>query len=498
MNSTVKTVSFSGLFANDVLVQVHISTGLPSITIVGLASKSVAESKERVRAALSNMGLALPPKRISVNLSPAGMIKEGAHFDLLIALAIMIAMGALPQEYLDETIILGELSLDGSILSVSGVLLAAMSASEKDMCLICPESNGAEAVWANELKIIAAPTLHALCNHLRGILPLNYLVAKLSEPEKQKSDMADIKGQETAKRALEIAAVGGHNLLMIGPPGAGKSMLAERMKSILPELSAAEALSITMIHSINGTLPEQGLISNRPFRDPHHSASMASLIGGGQKSKPGEVSLAHNGVLFLDELPEFQRSALDSLRQPLETGEVVIARANQTIRYPASFQLIAAINPCRCGFLSDPNRACSRAPDCAVQYQNRISGPMLDRFDMIIFLGSLSASELLSLETGETSAQIRTRVKNARAQQSSKHRKQAQLNAKLSADFDFELTDEANELLHKSIDKFALTARGFHNILRVATSIQNLENKDVLYPHHLAEALSYRIQSIRT
>ena len=222
---------------------------------------------------------------------------------------------------------------------------------------------------------------------------------------------------------MKIAAVGGHNLLMIGLPGAGKSMLAERMKSILPELSAAEALSITMIHSINGTLPEQGLISNRPFRDPHHSASMASLIGGGQKSKPGEVSLAHNGVLFLDELPEFQRSALDSLRQPLETGEVVIARANQTIRYPASFQLIAAMKPCRCGFLSDPNRACSRAPDCAVQYQNRISGPTLDRFDMIIFLGSLSASEFLSLEIVETSALICTRSKNAHAQQSFKHRK---------------------------------------------------------------------------
>ena len=495
MNATIQTVSFNGLFANDVVVQVHISTGLPSVTIVGLASKSVAESKERVRAALSNIGLSFPAKRISVNLSPAGMLKEGAHYDLPIALAIMVAMGALPQDYFDDVIILGELSLDGSILSVPGVLLAAIAASDKDLSLICPESNGSEAVWAGDLKVIAPPNLLALCNHLRGLQPIAYPVAKLSKPESQKIDMSDIKGQETAKRALEIAAVGAHNVLMIGPPGAGKSMLAARMKNILPELSAKEALTITMIHSINGTLPDQGLVSNRPFRDPHHSASMAALVGGGHKSKPGEVSLAHNGVLFLDELPEFQRNVLDSLRQPLETGEIVISRANQTIRYPASFQLIAAMNPCRCGYLSDPLRACSRAPDCAVQYQNRISGPLLDRFDMIIFLGTLSASELLSSERSETSEKIRNRVKNEREDAYIDPSENQILNAKLPADFNFQLTPSAAELLRDSIDKFSLTARGFHKILRVATSIKNLEKKAEIHPHHLAEALSYRIQS---
>ena len=492
MKSILQKVAFNGISTTNVSVQVHLAAGLPSITIVGLAAKSVTESKERVRAALSSLGLSLPPKRISVNLSPADIIKEGAHFDLPIALAIMVAMGAFDQDLIDDALVLGELSLDGSILSVSGVLPAAIAASAQGLSLICPEVNGREAAWAGDLKIIAAPNLPALCNHLRGNQPLVCPTATVSKPSISYPDMADIKGQETARRALEIAAVGGHNLLMIGPPGAGKSMLAARLPSILPELSASEALEVTMIHSITGELPSDGIVTLRPFRDPHHSASMAALIGGGHRSTPGELSLAHRGILFMDELPEFQRNALDSLRQPLETGEVVIARANQTVRYPASIQLVAAMNPCRCGYLTDPIRACKRAPICASDYQNRLSGPMLDRFDMTLFLGNLTADQMLSKERAESSDAIKTRVIKARSRSAAHTDNPGQTNAKLSANFEFKLTDEAESLLRESIEKFSITARGYHKVLRVARSIRDLDEKEVIKPHHLAEALTFR------
>ena len=344
MQSFVSTVAYRGIETLDVSVQVHMSNGLPAMAIVGLADKAVAESKERVRAALSSLGLALPAKRIAVNLSPADLLKEGAHFDLPIAMGLLTAMGVLPSDSLSEHIILGELALDGSIRRVAGILPAALHAKGSAKALICPAENGAEAAWAGDLTILASQNLTELINHLRGNQLLAAPVARAEPPPENGPDLADLKGQETARRALEIAAAGGHNLLMIGPPGAGKSMLAARLPSLLPPLTASEALEATMIHSVAGALPASGLIQQRPFRDPHHSASMASLVGGGQKAWPGEVSLAHRGVLFLDELAEFSRPALDSLRQPLETGDIVIARANHHVRYPARFQLVAAMN----------------------------------------------------------------------------------------------------------------------------------------------------------
>ena len=407
MQANLYKVAFRGIETLSVSVQVHMASGLPSMQIVGLADKAVTESRERVRAALSSMGLALPPKRIAVNLSARDVAKEGAHFDLPIALAILVAMGALPTDLTEDALVMGELSLDGSILPVAGVLPAAIAAAAENLRLICPAANGPEAVWAEGREIVAAPSLPALVNHLRGHQLLPAPVQKPVSQTRRVRDMAELKGQETARRALEIVAAGGHNLLMIGPPGAGKSMLAARLPGLPPPLTAEESLEVTMVHSLVGEVPpDEGLVTQRPFREPHHSASMAALVGGGQKARPGEISLSHRGVLFLDELAEFARPALDSLRQPMETGEVVIARANNHIRYPAQFQLIAAMNPCRCGYLSDPARACSRAPDCGRNYMSRVSGPMLDRFDIILDIEELSADQLLDNSSVEASAPI--------------------------------------------------------------------------------------------
>ncbi len=346
MHALVQTIAFRGIDTIPVDVQVHIANGLPTIAIVGLADKAVAESRERVRAALSSIGLALPPKRIAVNLAPADVVKEGAHFDLPIALGLLIAMGVVSPDAIADRVVLGELALDGSIQQVSGVLPAALAAAASGQHLICPAACGPEAAWASGLDIIAAPDLVSLLNHLKGVQILSPLEPKYLSVDRNYPDMSDLKGQDTARRVLEIAAAGGHNLLMIGPPGAGKSMLAARLGGLLPALSAAEALQVTMLHSVAGQLGDGGLIRTRPFREPHHSASMAALVGGGPWAKPGEISLAHNGVLFLDELAEFARPVLDSLRQPLETGKVVVARANHNVTYPARFQLVAAMNPC--------------------------------------------------------------------------------------------------------------------------------------------------------
>ena len=364
MHASIRTVAFRGIDTIPVDVQVHVANGLPSMAIVGLADKAVAESKERVRAALASIGLALPPKRIAINLAPADVVKEGAHFDLPIALGLLVAIGSIPRDAVDGHMVLGELSLHGAIEPVSGVLPAAMAAVAAGCDLICPAGCGPEAAWASELSIIAAPDLMALLNHLRGVQHLPPPVAELLPPAGEAPDLADLRGQEIARRVLEIAAAGRHNLLMIGPPGAGKSMLAARLPGLLPPLSPREALDVTMLHSIAGQLPAGGLVQSRPFRDPHHSASMAALVGGGARARPGEISLAHGGVLFLDELAEFAKPVLDALRQPLETGQVVVARANHHVTYLARFQLIAAMNPCRCGYLGDPARACTRAPDC--------------------------------------------------------------------------------------------------------------------------------------
>src|SRR3569623_2389243 len=394
MAATVATVAYLGLAARSVAVQDQLSAGMPRITIVGLADKAVAESRERVHAALSAIGLALPPKRITVNLSPADLPKEGSHFDLPIALCLLAAIGATDAEALSHYVAGGELCLDGRIAPSPGVLLAALHASSLEKGLICPASQGSDAALAGQLEVLAAPDLLALLSHLRGTALLAAPAAAEAETPDGGPDLAQVKGQEVAKRALEIAAAGGHNLLMSWPPGAGKSLLASCLPGILPPLQPAEALEVSMLASVAGELVGGKIRRRRPFRAPHHSASMPALVSGGLKVRPGGISLAHLGVLFLGALPEFQRPVLDSLRQPLETGSVSVARANTHVTFPARVQLIAAMNPCRCGHLGDPALACSRAPRCAADYQARVSGPLLDRIDLHVDVDPVSAGDL--------------------------------------------------------------------------------------------------------
>ena len=493
MHASINTVAFRGIDTIPVEVQVHLANGLPAMTIVGLADKAVAESKERVRAALASIGLALPPKRIAINLAPADVVKEGAHFDLPIALGLLVAIGSVPRDALDGTLVLGELSLHGGIEPVSGVLPAAMAAVAADLDLVCPGACGPEAAWASDLGIVAAPDLMSLLNHLRGQQHIQAPKPELLPPAHAAPDMADLKGQETARRVLEIAAAGAHNLLMVGPPGAGKSMLAARLPGLSPPLSPREALDVTMLHSVAGTLPAGGLIQTRPFRDPHHSASMAALVGGGARARPGEISLAHGGVLFLDELAEFTKPVLDALRQPLETGHVVVARANHHVTYPARFQLVAAMNPCRCGYLVDPSRACARAPECGRAYCARVSGPMLDRFDMIIEVPEVSGQLLLDKTSAEPTVAVARRVAMARDfAADSRPQQEDPARAEALDDPTAQLSDEARRLIELAIEKQSLSARGFHRVLRVARSIADLERHPQIERQHLAEALAYR------
>jgi magnesium chelatase family protein len=361
---------------------------------------------------------------------------------------------------------------------------------------LCPAENGSEAAWGGDIDILAANSLTELLNHLRGTQLLSPVNSGTQTPPPSGPDMADLRGQETARRAIEIAATGGHNLLMIGAPGAGKSMLAARLPDLLPPLSAREVLEVTVIHSIMGQAPKGGLCQKRPFREPHHSASMAALIGGRQKAMPGEISLAHNGVLFLDELAEFNRIAIDSLRQPTETGEIIIVRANNHIRYPTRFQLIAAMNPCRCGYLSDASRACSRAPDCARHYMSKVSGPMLDGFVIMIDVAELLPLELLSPSVAENSANIHSRIVAAREFGASRHNgEDSQVNARLSADQierHIDLPLDIKRLLEEAMTKQKLSARGFHKVIRAAQTIADLERSENFQHHHILEALSYR------
>ena len=394
MVAHVNTVAFQRIDVIDVDVQVQMSSGLPAFSIVGLPDKAVAESRERVRAALSAVGLSLPPKRITVNLAPASLIKEGSHFDLPIALGLLVDMDVVAADDLADYCALGELGLDGSIASVSGVLLAAINAAAGHRGLICPAASGGEATWAGDLDILAAPDLLSLINHLKGTQLLPQPAKSLAREPAVVAELSDIKGQEIAKRALEMAAAGGHNMLMIGPPGAGKSMLAARLAGILPPLDATETLEVSMIQSVAGSIAGGQLTGQRPFRDPHHSASLAALVSGGSRAKPGEVTLAHLGVLFLDELPEFARNALEALRQPLESGRITVSRANAHVTYPARVQLVAAMNPCRCGYLDDPVQGCGRAPKCGIEYQSKISGPLFDRIDLHVEVAAVEAADL--------------------------------------------------------------------------------------------------------
>ncbi|HVZ67970.1 MAG TPA: YifB family Mg chelatase-like AAA ATPase [Rhizomicrobium sp.] len=495
----IYTVAFQGIEAREVDVQVHIGSNANAnnnFNIVGLADKAVGESRERVRAALSAIGLAMPYQKVTVNLAPADLPKEGSHYDLPIALGLLAAMGVLPASEMARYTALGELSLDAQVTAVAGVLPAALAASEAGRGLICPASCGAEAAWAGDVEIIATPSLIALVNHVKGVQVLNPPSAKLANDAGGLPDLKDVKGQESAKRALEIAAAGGHNMLMIGPPGAGKSMLAARLPGLLPPLDAREALEVSMVQSLAGELRDGAISRRRPFRSPHHSASMAALIGGGLRVKPGEVSLAHLGVLFLDELPEFQRQVLDSLRQPIETGEAVIARANAHVRFPARFQLVAAMNPCRCGHLNDPAQSCGRVPKCGIDYQARISGPLLDRIDIAIEVNNVSAQDLSLPPPAEGSAEVAARVAKARSIQRARYENE---NVRTNAEIEGELLDRVAkpddrglQLLAAAAESMKLTARGYHRSLRVARTIADLEGADGVRRPHVAEALSYR------
>ena len=492
----VSTVAYLGLEARAVEVQCQLAPGMPRFAVVGLPDKAVGESRERVQAALAAMGLSLPPKRITINLSPADLPKEGSHYDLPIALALLAAMGVTDAEQLTDWIAVGELALDGRIVPSPGVLLAALHASEQEKGLICPAAQGAEACWASGIPVCAAPDLVSLLNHLKGTQRLPDPQPGEVETMAPGPDLRQVKGQESAKRALEIAAAGGHNLLMVGPPGAGKSLMAACLPGILPPLTPAEALEVSMVASVAGML-EGGQISRaRPFRAPHHSASMAALTGGGLRVRPGEVSMAHLGVLFLDELPEFQRAVLDSLRQPLESGKVDVARANAHVTFPARVQLVAAMNPCRCGHLGDPALACSRAPRCAADYQSKVSGPLLDRIDLHVEVDPVSAMDLALPPPQEGSAHVAARVAAARAIQSARlDGTPMRSNAELDGDaLDQHATpDEAGRaLLMQAAEAMRLSARGYTRILRTARSIADLEGSDAVRRVHVAEALSYR------
>ncbi len=493
------TVAFEGIEARMVEVQCALSPGVPSFSIVGLPSKAVSEARERVRAALTNLSIALPPKRITVNLSPADMPKEGSYFDLPIALALLSAIGAIPQDQIEDLVALGELSLDGGLVQVSGALPAALAASEAGRALMCPKASGPEAAWVGDTAVYAPATLGDAIAHLNGKRQL-----PVSEPGEVRAgpaqlDLIDVRGQERAKRALEIAAAGRHHLLLVGTPGSGKSMLAARLPGLLPDLSPAEALETSMVHSRAGLIDTGGISRRRPYRSPHHTASMAAIVGGGKGALPGEISLAHNGVLFMDELPEFPSNVLETLRQPIETGDVTVARANAHVKYPCRFMLIAAANPCKCGYLPDPARACARVPLCGEDYLGRISGPLMDRFDLRVEVPPVSYADLgADVPTGEASKDVALRVAAARDRQTARYADAPAIwvNADLSGDWLDAVAKpdaEGKEFLMLAAEKLGLSARGYHRILRVARTIADLADVEQVSRKQIAEAVAFRL-----
>lgn len=492
------TVAFQGVDARIVEVQCAVSPGMPAFSIVGLPDKAVSEARDRIRSALSSMAIALPSRRITVNLSPADLPKEGSHFDLPIALALLAALDIVPADAAEGTVALGELSLDGSLVAVLGALPAAMAAAESEQSLLCPRASGAEAAWVGATQVIAAESLGDVVRHFTGQSPiLPATPGEVGLPPLGR-DLRDVKGQERAKRAMEIAAAGRHHMIMIGTPGSGKSMLAARMPGLLPPLTATEALETSMIQSLCGLLDEGGISRARPFREPHHTASMAAIVGGGRTARPGEVSLAHNGVLFMDEFPEFSRTVLETLRQPIETGEVMVARVNAHVKYPCRFMLMAAANPCKCGYLTDPSRACARVPTCGEDYLGRISGPLMDRFDLRIEVPPVQFSDLDLPASGDCSATVAARVAAARAIQEARYAEADGMHQ--NADAEGGVLEEVarpdsdgRALLLRAAERFGLSARGYHRVLRVARTIADLEASATVHRPHVAEALSFRL-----
>ena len=499
MVARVHTVAFHGIDIKDVDVQVQVTAGMPAFSIVGLPDKAVAESRERVRSALHALGISLPANRNIINLAPANVLKEGSHFDLPIALGLMSCLGIIPNDVLDEYVVAGELALDASLSSITGILPAAIHAQGHGKGIICPKANGGEAMWANkDIDVLAPNDLLELVNHFKGTQSMAMPEPIKEIEEEYHLDLKDVKGQEVARRALEIVASGGHNMLMVGPPGSGKSMLACRLPGILPPLTSRESLETSMIHSMAGILEGGQILRNRPYRDPHHSASLPSLIGGGMKANPGEVSIAHNGVLFLDELPEFSRQALETLRQPLENKKAVIARANAHLSYPADFQLVAAMNPCRCGHYGDKRHECSRAPKCAAEYQSKISGPLYDRIDVHVELPAVKITDLARMEGGECSKDVRDRVTRARQRQANRYDAMGlkiRTNSLLQGTVLEEVCvceDGAKDLLNTTADELGMSARAYYRILKVARTIADMEGADIISRNHLSEALSFR------